>query len=118
MQSRITFTIGLDINRNGMDIPSHEQDIIARRLEHYMSDNFGGATFLVGRGVWNGGPSNSTVSERILHIIVDLWMGNLAEIQNHAQNLALLAEQNSVHMSMAAMYAVNVSNDGVITDGS
>lgn len=118
MQFRLTFTIGLDINRDGMDIPAHEQDIIGRRLEHYMSDNFGGATFLLGRGVWNGGPSNSTVSERVLHILVDAWLLNMDEVKVHAANLASIADQQSVHMSAAALYAADVSHTGVCTDGS
>lgn len=116
MQYRLTFTIGREIDRKGMDITPLTRDSITRELHQYMSDNFGGAIFLDGYGVWNGGPRNTTVSETVTHIIVDAWMLNAEEAQMHAENLAQIALQQSVHMSMAALYAVDVSYKGVITE--
>lgn len=116
MQYRLTFTIGREIDRNGMDIDAKTQESITQELKQYMSDNFGGAVFLNGHGVWNGGPKNAVVSERITHVIVDAWVYNSDQAKHHAQEIAQIALQNSVHLSMAALYAVDVTYNGVVTE--
>lgn len=116
MQYRLTFTIGRNIDRKGMEMDAETRHLIMRRLRRYMSDNFGGAMFLDGYGVWNGGPRNTTVSENVTMIVVDAWLSNVDEAQNHAANLAQIAEQQSVHMSMAALYACDVGYKGLVTE--
>ena len=116
MQYRVTFTIGLDIDRKGMDITPFTQTSIAIGLRQYMADNFGGATFVEGKGVWNGGPNNTTVSENVMMIVVDFWATGMDEIQHHAMELAQIAEQQAVHVSAIAVYAVDVSHRGVVTE--
>lgn len=116
MQYRLTFTIGRDIDRKGMDIDRMTRESITRQIHQYMTDNFGGATIIPGFGVWNGGPRDTVVSEAVSHVIVDAWITNVGEAVMHAENLAQIASQQSVHMSMAALYAVDVSYTGVITE--
>lgn len=116
MQYRLTFTVGLDIDRKGMDITPMKKTGVMIGLRQYMADNFGGATFLDGYGVWNGGPNNSTVEERVTHIIVDAWIYTVDVAKHHAEELAKIGLQQSVHMSMTALYAVDVSHTGVVTE--
>lgn len=116
MQYRLTYTIGREIDRDGMYIDAETRVSITKQLEQYFADNFGGATFLSGRGVWNGGPNNTTVAERITHVIVDAWVYNPDQAKHHAKEIAQIALQNSVHLSMAALYAVDVDYNGVVTE--
>ena len=116
MQYRLTFTIGRNIDRDGMHIDPATRSSITRQIRQYLTDNFGGATILAGTGIWNGGPRDTVVTEDVTHIIVDAWLTNAAEAQMHAENLAQIALQQSVHMSMAALYACDVSHKGVVIE--
>ena len=114
MQLRTTFTIGRDINRDGMYITPEQKINIDRRIRQYVADNFGGATFIDGDGVW-APEGTSVVSEKVTYVIVDAF-ADLDLLKMHAENLAAIAHQQAVHMSAIAVYAVDVSHKGVVTE--
>jgi len=111
MQYHVTFTVGIGEDRKGRAITDADGALIVNAIGVYLADNKHAFTLTRGTGHWEG------IHEPVAVFTSDMW-AEMAEITHMASRMAIIADQTAVHVSATQTYAVNITQEGSIDDGS